>query len=108
MFFLFFISKSFKKRLLVVYISGNCGMLIKFPQTMRTGRREWDRAGEEFAMLASEVGLSDERVYCCLVMADYDLECNLELAEYFLTRKKGLLRRIMKGRQGGPTLCREK
>lgn len=60
----------------------------KFPQIMRTGRREWDRAGEEFARLASEAGLSDERVYCCLVMADYDIECDLELAEYFLARKE--------------------
>lgn len=60
----------------------------KFPQTMRTGRREWDRAGEEFVRLASEAGLSDERVYCCLVMADYDIECDLELAKYFLVRKE--------------------
>lgn len=55
---------------------------------MRIGRRQWDRAGEEFARIAFEVGLSDERVYCCLVMADYDLECDLELAEYFLARKE--------------------
>lgn len=60
----------------------------KFPQTMRTGRREWDRAGEELATLASEAGLSDERLYCCLLMADYDIECDLELAEYFLARKE--------------------
>lgn len=60
----------------------------KSPETMRIGRRQWDRAGEEFARIAFEVGLSDERVYCCLVMADYDLECDLELAEYFLARKE--------------------
>lgn len=53
-----------------------------------TGRRRWDRAGEEFARIATNVvGLSDERMYCCLLMAGYDIECDLELAEYFLARK---------------------
>lgn len=58
-------------------------------KTMTTGQRRWDRAGEEFARIAtSVVGLSDERMYCCLLMAGYDIECDLELAEYFLARKE--------------------
>lgn len=60
-----------------------------FPlKKITTGRRRWDRAGEEFARIATNVvGLSDERMYCCLLMAGYDIECDLELAEYFLARK---------------------
>lgn len=58
-------------------------------KTLTTGRRQWDRAGEEFARIAtSVVGLSDERMYCCLLMAGYEIECDLELAEYFLARKE--------------------
>lgn len=58
-------------------------------KTMTTGRRPWDRAGEEFSRIAtSVVGLSDERMYCCLLMAGYDIECDLELAEHFLARKE--------------------
>lgn len=58
-------------------------------KTLTTGRRRWDRAGEEFARIAtSVVGLSEERMYCCLLMAGYDIECDLELAEYFLARKE--------------------
>lgn len=58
-------------------------------KTLTTGRRRWDRAGEEFARIAtSVVCLSDERMYCCLLMAGYDIECDLELAEYFLARKE--------------------
>lgn len=58
-------------------------------KTLTTGRRQWDRAGEEFARIAtSVVGLSEERMYCCLLMAGYDIECDLELAEYFLARKE--------------------
>lgn len=58
-------------------------------KTLTTGRRRWDRAGEEFARIAtSVVGLSEERMYCCLLMAGYDIESDLELAEYFLARKE--------------------
>lgn len=54
-----------------------------------TGRRQWDRAGEEFARVATNVvGLSDERLYCCLLMAGYDIEYDLEFAEYFLARAR--------------------
>lgn len=55
---------------------------------MATGRRKWDRAGKEFVNTASEVGLSEERVYCCLVIAGYNIECDLDPAEYFLAREE--------------------
>lgn len=58
-------------------------------KTITMGRRRWDRAGEEFARIATSViGLSEERMCCCLVMAGYDIECDLELAEYFLARNE--------------------
>lgn len=54
---------------------------------MKTGRRQRDRAGEKFAKTASEVGHSIGRVDCCLVVAGYDNECDLELAEEFSAKR---------------------
>lgn len=55
---------------------------------MKTGRRHRDRAGEKFAKTASEVGHSIGRVNRYLVVAGYDNECELELTEEFLARKR--------------------
>lgn len=78
-------------------------------KTITTGRRRWDRAGAEFARIATRLmGLSDARMYCCLLMAGYDIECDLELAEYFLARKNEVVPPPHAGGGGGGTAAAER
>lgn len=45
-------------------------------KAMTPGRRKWDSAGEKFMRAARNLGIQKEDMYCALIMARYDVECD--------------------------------
>lgn len=43
---------------------------------MTVGRRKWDSAGEKFMQAARNLGICKEDIYCTLIMAGYDVDCD--------------------------------
>lgn len=48
---------------------------------MTPGRRKWDSAGERFMRAARNLGIGKGDIYCALIMARYDVECDAEEIE---------------------------
>lgn len=46
-------------------------------RAMTVGRRKWDSAGDKFVQAARNLGICKGDVYCALIMARYDVECDV-------------------------------